>query len=323
VNLAERSAHPGNEKVYVVCTGAVSGYALVVMTKESTRTGFAITGATGAIGGRVASRLAELGHSQRLIVRDAGRAPELPGAEIAEASYGDPEAMRRALDGAHTLFMVSGSEAFDRVRLHIAAVDAAVAAGVERIVYLSFVGAAPDATFTFVRDHWRTEEHVRSTGLRHTFVRDNMYLDYLPTFAGTDGVIRGPAGDGRVGAVARDDIAEVVAAILPGEGHDGRTYDVTGPEAITLHEAAEELSRVTGRTITYHEETLEEAYASRASYGALDWEVEGWVTTYTAIAKGELNVVSETVSELTGHAPMALADFLRRYPESFRHLLVT
>jgi NAD(P)H dehydrogenase (quinone) len=282
---------------------------------------FGVTGATGAVGGRVAARLAGSGHSQRLIVRDKSRAPNLPGAEAAEASYDDPEAMRRALAGVETLFMVSAGEAADRVRQHIAAVDAAVAAGVERIVYLSFIGAAPEATFAFARDHWHTEEHVRATGVRHTFLRDNMYMDFLPALAGADGVIRGPAGDGRVAAVARDDIADVAAAVLLGDGHDGRTYDVTGSEAITLHEVAEELSRVTGRTITYYAETLEEAYASRASYGAPEFEVEGWVTSYAAIATGEMDVVSDTVYELTGHEPMTLADFLRRYPESHQHLL--
>ena len=282
---------------------------------------FGITGATGAIGGKVASRLAESGRGQRLIVRGRSRAPDLPGAETAEAAYADPQAMRRALDGVETFFMVSASEARDRVRQHTAAIDAAVAAGVERIVYLSFLCAAPDATFTFARDHWHTEEHVRATGLRHTFLRDNMYLDFLPGLAGSDGVIRGPAGDGRVAAVARDDIAEVAVAVLLGEGHDGRTYNVTGSEAITLHQVAEELSLVTGRNITYHTETLEEAYASRASYGAPEFEVEGWVTTYTAIAAGEMNVVSDTVYRLTGDEPMTLADFLRRQPESYQHLL--
>ncbi len=121
--------------------------------------------------------------------------------------------------------------------------------------------------------------------------------------------------------MARDDVAEVAAAVLLDDCHDGQAYDVTGPEAISLHEAAEELSRVSGRTITYQAETLEEAYASRASYGAPDWELEGWVTSYAAIAAGEMDVVSETVSSLTGHAPMTLAHFLRRYPESYRHLL--
>jgi uncharacterized protein YbjT (DUF2867 family) len=257
-----------------------------------------------------------------LIVRDTSRAPDLPGAEIVEASYDDPRAMRRALEGIRTFFMVSGGEAFDRVRQHIATVDAAVAAGVERIVYLSFLGAAPEATFTFARDHWWTEEHIRAAGIHATFLRDSLYLDMLPLIAGDDGVIRGPASDGRVAAVARDDIADVaVAVLLGGEKHDGRAYDVTGPEEITLYQVAGELSRVTGRDIVYHAETLEAAYASRTSYGAPEWEVEGWITSYAAIAAGELDAVSDAVDDLAGHAPMTLAEFLRRYPESYRHLL--
>ena len=207
------------------------------------------------------------------------------------------------------------------MQIHTAAVDAAVEAGVERIVYLSFVGAAPDATSTLAREHWQTEEHVRSRGLEHTFLRDNAYLEYVPALVGPDGVIRGPADEGRVGAVAREDVAEVAVAVLLGEGHDGRAYDVTGPGASTLHEAAEELSRASGRRISYYPETLEEAYASRASYGAPEWEVERWVTSYTAIAAGEMEVVSDTVGKLTGHPPMGLAEFLRRHPESYRHLL--
>jgi NAD(P)H dehydrogenase (quinone) len=229
--------------------------------------------------------------------------------------------MREALAEVETFFMVSAGEAADRVRQHIAAVDATVAASVKRIVYLSFINAASDSTFTFARDHWHTEEHIRCTGLRYTFLRDNMYMDFLPALAGPDGVIRGPAGEGRVAAVARDDIADVAVAVLLGEGHDRRTYDVTGPVAITLHEVGEELSRVTGRSITYHAETLEEAYESRASYGAPDFEVEGWVTSYAAISAGEMDVVSDTVSKLAGHPPITLANFLRRHPECYRHLL--
>jgi NAD(P)H dehydrogenase (quinone) len=209
------------------------------------------------------------------------------------------------------------------VRQHTAAVNAAVEAGVERIVYLSFVGASPEATFTFARDHWHTEEHVRETGLRHTFFRDNMYRDFLPALAGANGVIRGPGGDGRVGAVARDDVADVAVAVLLDDGHDGRTYDVTGPEAVTLHEVAETHYLITRRTITYHVESLEEAYASRSSYGAPEWEVEGWVTTYAAIANGELDVVSDTVGRLTGHPPMTLVDLFQKHPEGYRHLLGT
>lgn len=99
---------------------------------------FGVTGATGELGGRVAARLAERGVAQRLVVRDPSRAPELPDAEVVRASsYGDGEEMRRALEGVRTLFLVSGEEARDRVKQHFTAVDAAVAAGVERIVQTS------------------------------------------------------------------------------------------------------------------------------------------------------------------------------------------
>jgi NAD(P)H dehydrogenase (quinone) len=284
--------------------------------------GVVVTGVTGGLGGRVARRLAERGVGQRLVARDPGRAPELAGAEVAAASYDDRDSLRRAFAGAHTLFMVSASEDPDRLRLHADVVGAATDAGVERVVYTSFFGAAPDCTFTFGRDHWHTEKLIRGSGLRFTMLRDNLYLDFLSLMVGADGVIRGPAADGRVAAVARDDIADVaVAVLLEGDDrHDGRGYDLTGPEALTMAEVAERLSRLAGRAITYHPETLEEAYASRASYGAPGWEVDGWVTTYVAIANGELEAVSGDVAGVAGHPPMRLDDFLGRNPDSLRHL---
>lgn len=225
--------------------------------------------------------------------------------------------MRRALADASTLFLVSGRESADRVGEHLSAIDAAVAVGVERIVYLSFVGAAPDTTFTFGRDHWHTEEHIRATGLRFTFLRDNFYQSSLAQFPGEDGVIRGPAGDGRVAAIGHDDIADVAVAVLSGhavlsgqQGHDGATYNLTGPDALTLYEVAEELSRATGRPIRYQPETIDEAYASRAVYRAPAFEVAGWVTSYVAIAVGDLAAVTDDVQRVTGHRPQSFAEFL-------------
>jgi NAD(P)H dehydrogenase (quinone) len=273
----------------------------------------AVTGATGELGGRVARGLAALDVPQRLLVRDPARAPRLAHSELVSVpSYGEGTAMRDALRGIDTLFLVSGREQLDRVREHVSAIDAAVAAGVQRIVYTSFAAAAPDTTFTFGRDHFHTEQHIRSAGARFTFLRDNLYLDYVPLFAGADGVIRGPADDGRVAAVARDDVADVAIAVLTSDEHDGQTYDVTGPEAFTLTEAAAELSRATGRSITFEHETLEQARASRAGSGAADWEIEGWVTSYAAIANGDLEHVSDTVQRVAGHAPISLAELVQR-----------
>ncbi|WP_371653103.1 MULTISPECIES: SDR family oxidoreductase [unclassified Streptomyces] len=283
----------------------------------------AVTGASGAIGGRVARRLADKGVATRLVGRSPDRLPDLPGAVKAPpAAFGDGPAMRDALAGAGSMLMVSAHEAPDRVREHTIAVDAAVAAGVRRIVYVSFLGAAPDAAFTFARDHWHTEQYIRGTGLAYTFLRDSLYLSGLAAMAGPDGVIRGPAGDGRVSGVAHEDIADVATAVLldEGTGHDGVTYDVTGPEALTLTEVAAELSRVAGRTVTYVAETRQEAFASRAGYGAEEWEVTGWVSSYEAIAAGEMATVADTVPRLAGHRAQSFAQYLEAHPRSYRHL---
>ena len=270
-----------------------------------------VTGSTGGLGSRIALLLADAGVPQRLVVRDPARAPELPGAEVVQASYGEKAALLNALDGVDTLLLLSATESADRVSLHEATVDAAVAAGVRRIVYTSFVGAARCATFTFGRDHWHTEEHVRGTGVDFTFLRDNLYLDFIPGLVGEDGVIRGPAGDGRVAAVARDDVAAVAARVLvEPAGHSGATYDLTGPEAFTLAEAASLLSADGDRPIRYEAEMLDEAYRSREGYGAPAWEVAGWVTSYAAIASGELSGVSTTVQDITGRPPIGLAEYL-------------
>jgi NAD(P)H dehydrogenase (quinone) len=281
---------------------------------------FAVTGATGAIGGRVARRLADAGAEQLLVVRNPAKAPQIAGSRIRIGDYDSPAALTSAFRGATTLFLVSASEHPERIRQHRQAIDAAVAAGVSRIVYLSFLGAAPDATFTFARDHYATEEHLRRTGLASTFLRDSMYQDFLPFFADDEGVIRGPAGDGAVSAVARDDIADVAAHVLLEPGaHDGRTYDLTGPAALTLDEVAHMLSEVTGRHIRYHAETEQEAYASRAGAGA-DFEIAGWVSSYQAIARGEISRVSDTVAALSGSPATSFRDFLHRNPDTWARL---
>ena len=271
----------------------------------------AVTGATGALGGLVARDLANRGVPQRLVVRSPERAPALVGAHAVAAAYRDQAAAERALDGVQTLFMVSASESADRLHEHRTFVDAAADAGVQHVVYTSFYGAAPDCTFTLGRDHFATEEHIRSRGLEYTFLRDSLYLDFLPMVVGEDGVIRGPAGDGRLAAVARQDVADVaVAVLLDPESHRGATYDLTGPESLSFSEVASILTEATGREVTYHDETDEEAYASRRRWDAPQWQYDAWVSTYTAVRAGEIETVTDDVRRITGHDPMGLRDLL-------------
>jgi uncharacterized protein YbjT (DUF2867 family) len=259
----------------------------------------ALTGVTGALGGRTAAQLAATAGEDvalRLVVRDAGRAPRLPGAEVVElpGGYADGPGLAAALAGVHTLFLVSAAEAEDRLTQHLTAVDAAAAAGVHRVVYTSFLGAAPDATFTLARQHAATEQRLAASGMRWTALRNSMYADFVPFFATARDcgvVIAAPGGDGAAGFVARDDCADVAV-----------------------------LEEVTGRPVTYRPQTVAEAWATRRPSGHPDWEVEGWVTSYTAIAAGELARVGDVVPTLTGHPARSLAEVLRSHPEGWAHL---
>lgn len=285
-----------------------------------------VTGATGALGGRVAARIARLGLPQRLIVRDLNRAPEYPGSSAAMATYEDTAAFERACRGVDTLFLVSATESEERVQTHMSAVDAAVEAGVSRIVYLSFLRPGPASTFTFARTHFFTEAHVRATGVDHTFLRPSLYLDLLPQWVDDDGVVRGPAGDGRVAWVTRDDVADVATEILTDPDSFARTentsLDVTGPETLSLAQTVDKLTTLTARSVRYAPETWEEALASRRATGAPEWQVQGWASSYAAIANGELDVVAPTVAKLTGHPARSIEGFLRRHPSALAHVAV-
>ncbi len=268
-----------------------------------------ITGATGHVGAMVARLLAGGPDELVLVVRDASRAPQGPWQVRVTGGYGDP-ANREALAGLDALFMVSAAESADRLDQHRAFIASAAAAGVPHVVYTSFLGAAPDAVFTLSRTHWATEQAIRASGMAFTFLRDSFYLDFLPEMA-VDGVIAGPAGDGVVGAVAQADVAASAAAVLTDPArHAGLTYNLTGPQAISLAQVAETVTRLTGVPTSYRPQTVEEAYADRARYGVPDWQLDAWVSTYTAIAAGEVAMVTDDVRALTGREALSLSQLL-------------
>jgi uncharacterized protein YbjT (DUF2867 family) len=269
-----------------------------------------ITGSSGHIGGRVARTLA--GSAKlRLIVRDATRAPALPDTEVATATYGDRAVAVAALRGVDVLLMVSAAESRTRREEHRTFIAAAAEAGVGHIVYTSFVGASPDAVFTLGRDHGDAELAIAESGMAYTLLRDNFYADLLPFFADEAGVIRGPAGEGKVAAVARADVADVAETVLRDPAaHIRATYELTGPEALTMGEIATRAGAFLERELTFHDETIEEAYASRAVFGAERWQLDAWVSTYVAIAEGEVSAVSGDVERLTGHPARSLEEAL-------------
>ena len=273
-------------------------------------TTIAITGATGHVGGRAARLLGPA--VTRLLARDPARAPRIDGdPEVAAVTYDDFDAAWSALRGIDVLLMVSGAESQHRRAQHRTFITAAADAGVRHIVYTSFDGAGPDAVFTLGRDHWDAEQAIRGSGMGFTFLRDNFYSDFYPMFADEQGVIRGPAGEGRAAAVARADVGDVAAAVLADPAaHEGAAYTLTGPEAISFGEAAERMTRALGRPFRYEAQTIAEAYESRRVFTDEQWQLDAWVSTYTAIGDGALDRVTDDVQRLSGHPARTIEDAL-------------
>jgi uncharacterized protein YbjT (DUF2867 family) len=273
----------------------------------------AVTGVTGALGSRIAARLADHGVPQILVGRSPDRLPELPGAQRrGPAAYGDASGMRMALDGASTLILVSGHRTGRRLEEHATAVEAAIAVGVERVLYVSLVGAAPTATYINARDQWMTEQFLAGAGIRHTVLRAGFYTSTPAALADEEFVVSGPASTGRAAFVTHEDIANVITAVALDEGrrseHDGAILEITGPEALTLDEAVTRIAAATGRPYRYEAETLEEAFARRWRGGMSGEQIETWISWYQAIERCEVSMVTDVVPRLTGSPATPISD---------------
>lgn len=273
----------------------------------------AVTGVTGALGGRVATRLADHKVPQLLIGRRPELLPELPGAQRrGPASYADAGDMRKALSGASTLVLVSGHRTGRRLEEHATVVQAAIAEGVDRILYVSLVGAGPTATYLNARDQWMTERYLAGTEIRHTVLRAGWYTSTPAALADEEFVVRGPASTGRAAFVTHEDIADVITAVvLDGDDrseHDGATLDITGPDALTLDEAITRIAAATGRPYRFEPETLDEAFARRWRQGITGEQIETWISWYQAIERGEISTVTDVVPRLTGSPATPISD---------------
>ena len=271
-----------------------------------------ITGVTGKLGSYVAELVDQHGVASIHLARSPERVKVYASAEIRKIVYANTPEVVEALKGIDVLLMVSARENPERVEEHKSFLDAAKLAGVQHIVYTSFYGADEKATFTLSRDHAQTEAYIKKLGFTYTFLRDNFYLDFFIDIALENGEIRGPAGRGRVSAVARKDTSRVAAEILlnPKEW-ENQTLNLTGPEDLSMEEIVALLSKESGKTITYVDESVEEAYESRKKWPAQTWEYDAWVSTYTAIKAGEQAGVSTDVEMVLGRPAMSLIDVLK------------
>lgn len=271
-----------------------------------------ITGVTGKLGSKVAQLISEQGISARHLARNSQRAALYDNAELVQAAFENSLEAVEALKGIDVLLMVSASESPNRLQQHFAFLDAAHEAGVKHIVYTSFYNAATEATFTLARDHAKTEKYIKERGFTYTFLRDNFYLDFFLDLCLNNGEIRGPAGNGKVSAVARQDVSEVATTILAKpDKWKNQLLNMTGPADLSMADIVHFVSEQKGEIIPYIDESIEEAYASRKAWPAQDWEYDAWVSTYTAIKEGKQAGVSSDIERVLGRPATSLEQLVK------------
>lgn len=278
----------------------------------------AITGTGGQLGQLVAEGLLRTvpANELRFASRNPGRLRDFAerGVECVEANFDDPKGSQMAFRDVQTLLLISADGPNEvRIPQHLAAIDAAKAAGVGRIVYTSFANPVAGSQFPFAKSHAATEEHLKSSGLRYTILRNGPYLENLDNFlfaARQSGILVQPDPGGKITYISRRDIAMAIVAALTRDGHDDKVYEITGAEALDLFEIAQTATAKWGRPVTAKDISPDEFAAQLRAHNLPPFMVEAVVGLFAAAAAGEYSRVSPDVEFLTGWEPMTLASYL-------------
>jgi uncharacterized protein YbjT (DUF2867 family) len=278
-----------------------------------------VTGATGNTGSPMLPMLDASDVSVRAMIRTAGDEARLtPSATPVVADFDDGASLEAALNGVTRAYLVTPSSAAAQ-KQQVRFAELAEQAGVMQIVLLSQYASDEHSPVRFLRYHAAVERRIRELGIGFTFLRPNLFFQGLFAIAGTiasDGRFFAPIGDARVSAVDVRDIAAVAVAVLTEPGHEGKTYTITGPAAITHSEIADALSVATGRQIAFVDVPPDAVRASLE--GVLpDWQLGGLLEDYEHYVRGEADDVLPTVAEITGREPRDVVRFAHDYTDRF------
>lgn len=281
-----------------------------------------VTGATGHFGKATIQYLLDKGvHPANIkaLVRNESSARDFEekGVGVAIGDYDDAASLIRAFEGVDRLMFVSASDIEKRVSQHRNVVNAAKAAGVKHVVYTSFQRrdeTESSPLWIVANSHLQTEKWLKESGLGYTILKNNLYMDFIPAFAGEQvlqtGVVYLPAGDGRVAAVLRSELAEATANILLSSELENKTYEFTHSEAFTYHDVADAISSTTGKTISYISPTAAEYAETLAKHQVPDHVIGLFSSFAVAQDLGELDHVSGDLEQLLGRKPTTIKAFL-------------
>jgi uncharacterized protein YbjT (DUF2867 family) len=280
-----------------------------------------VTGATGQVGGAIAASLAAARVGVRALVRNPDKSDALrkAGVEVAVGDLEKPHTLAGALEGI-TRVVLSSSPDPQQVELQDNMVDEARRAGVRHIVKISAIGAGPQAPYSLGRWHHQTEKAVEASGLAWTHLRPHSFMQNflmsVPTIQ-KDGKIYGCMRDARAPFVEVRDIAAVAVGVLTKPGHEGKAYDVTGPEALSMAEAAAILAAAAGRPIAYADLAPADFKDALRGAGLPEWLANDLVAVQTMFAKGVGAAVTDVVPKVGGRPGTTLRQFAREQKAAF------
>lgn len=273
-----------------------------------------VIGAGSRTGRELVRLLSAAGQPVRTLARPGGL---VAGTEAVVGDLADPAALNRAMTGVSKVFLLSAA-APDELAWHHNAIDAAARAGVSLLVRSSILGADPASPARFIADHGKSDEYLRDSAVPHVILRPNMYMhnvsELWPPTLGADGSYYAPAGEARISMTDARDVAAIAARILTEGGHNGKAYDVTGPEALSHAEACAKLGAALGRAVRYV--PVDDATARSAMLGAGlgGWLVDGLIELYQDYRRsgpsGYAAQVSDAVHAVTGMLPRTLDQVL-------------
>ena len=282
-----------------------------------------VTGATGALGKGVIEFLLKKGIAQNQIsalVRNESKAADLKekNLNIVIGDYNDYASLVSAFKGVDKLLFVSSSDIPNRVSQHQNVVKAAKEAVVGHVIYTSGLLSIPaekSAVKLMVQAHESTEQWLRDSGLTYTFLRNSIYLDFIPQFIGgkvlETSKIYLPAADGKTSFTLRSDIAEAAANVLATEVHEGKAYNITNLEAYTYKDVADAISEITGKTITYVSPTLGEFQQTLKGASVSEEFIGAIIGLAVAQARGEFDTPGTDLEKLLGRKPTTLKQYLK------------
>ncbi len=280
-----------------------------------------VLGATGIAGSQVVRALLKQNEEVRVFVRDAEKARSLFGnaAEIAIGDFADAQSVRRALVGAEAVFL-SGADDPRRVEWEIAAIDAAVAQGVRRIVKLSSITTGPGSPVAFWNWHGRIEEHLRTARVAAVVLRSSFFMSNVLAAAeqvAHEGRFFAPAGEARIAMIDPRDVGDAAACLLTTPVDVHGAFVLTGPEAITYAEVAAELSAATGREVEFVDVPDDDARDALVQAGLPRFVADQIVAIFALARQGVNAEVTGTVESLTGRAPRSFGAFARDHAALF------